>query len=133
MQLVSSSICSVLCLSPSKHKLQHIHHALQLNCVYSIIALADYTNTTAELKFGPRMRKQCVQIPVINDVVPEIPEQFLVKLAEATPLPGIVLTPDIATILINDDDGKCEWLLEDSENVVLVLRCAPLFCSNFGI
>ena len=92
-------------LQGSKHKLQHIQHALQLNSVYSIIAVADYTNTTAELKFGPRMRK-CVQIPVINDMVPEAPEHFSIKLAMATPLPGIVLTPDIATVVINDDDGE---------------------------
>ena len=67
---------------------------------------ADYANTTADLRFGPSNRKRCVQIPVINDVVPETPEHFTVKLAIATPLPGIVLTPDTATIVINDDDGE---------------------------
>ena len=71
-----------------------------------IIVSADYTNTTADLIFGPRSRKKCVLIPVINDMVPETPEQFRVKLAMTTPLPGIVFTPDIATIVINDDDGK---------------------------
>ena len=73
-----------------------------------IIVSADYANTTADLRFGPSSRKQCVQIPVINDMVPEAPEHFRVMLAMATPLPGIVLTPDTATIIINDDDGKCE-------------------------
>ena len=72
-----------------------------------IIASADYTNTTADLMFGPSSRNQCVLIPVINDMVPETLEQFRVKLAMTIPLPGIVLTPDTATIVINDDDGKC--------------------------
>jgi len=71
-----------------------------------IVGSADYANTTADLTFGPSSRNQCVLIPVINDVVPENLEQFRVKLAISTPLPGVVLTPDIATIVINDDDGK---------------------------
>ena len=71
------------------------------------IASNDYANTTAGLMFGPRNRSQCVLIPVINDMVPESQEYFRVKLAMTTPLPGIVLTPDISTTFINDDDGKC--------------------------
>ena len=50
-----------------------------------------------------------MQIPVINDMIPEVPEQFSVILAMTTPLPGIVLTPDVATVAIHDDDGK--WLV----------------------
>jgi len=73
---------------------------------YLIIVSADYSNTTADLMFGPSSRKQCVLIPVINDMVPENQEYFRVKVAMTTPLPGIVLTPDIATIVINDDDGE---------------------------
>ena len=72
-----------------------------------MIASADYTNTTADLTFGPSSRKQCVLIPIINDVVPENQEYFRVQLAMATPLPGVVLTPDIVIVFINDDDGEC--------------------------
>ena len=71
-----------------------------------IIASADYTNTTADLMFGPSSRNQCVLIPVINDMFPENQEYFRVKLAMTTPLPGIVITPGTATIVINDDDGE---------------------------
>ena len=42
-------------------------------------------------------------------MIPEVPEQFRVMLAMATPLPGIVLTPDVATVAIHDNDGK--WLV----------------------
>ena len=76
-----------------------------------IIASADYNSTTADLMFGPSSRKQCVLIPVINDMVLETQEYFQVKVAMTTPLPGIVLTADTATIVINDDDGKCELTL----------------------
>ena len=45
-------------------------------------------------------------IPVINDLVPEVQECFRVMLAITTLSPGIILTPDSATIVINSDDGK---------------------------
>ena len=58
--------------------------------------------------FGPSTRKQCVQISVLNDTVPEVSEHFSVMLSMTTPLAGVVLTPDNATVVINDDDG--EWM-----------------------
>ena len=58
-----------------------------------------------DLRLGSSIRKQCVLIPVIDDMVSETPEQFRVELAMTTPLPGVV-TPDTATIIINDDDGE---------------------------
>ena len=82
-------------------------HSLYYYSYTSLMTVsADYANTTTDLRFIPSSRKQCVQIPVINDMVPETPEQFRVQLAMVTPLPGIVLTPDVATIVINDDDGE---------------------------
>jgi len=87
------------------------------------IASADYTSIATNLRFGLNSRDECVHIPVINDMVPETQEYFRVKLAMATPLPGIVLTADTATIVINDDDGKCELILT-------VLPCSvTLYCS----
>jgi len=76
--------------------------------VYSILASVDYSNTTTDLRLGPSTRTQCELIPVINDMVPENQEYFRVKVAMATPILGIALTPDTATIVINDDDGKCD-------------------------
>jgi len=43
----------------------------KFNCMYLLIASADYTSITTNLRLGLNSRKQCVQIPVINDVVPE--------------------------------------------------------------
>ena len=48
-----------------------------------------------------------MQIPVTNDMVPEVPEHFSVVLSMTTPLAGVVLTPDNATVVISDDDGEC--------------------------
>ena len=91
--------------------------------MYLIIASADYTSITTYLRFGLNSRDQCVLIPVINDMVPETQEYFQVKVAMTTPLPGIVLNADTATIVINDDDGKCELTLT-------ALSCTvTLYCS----
>ena len=75
-----------------------------------------------------------MQIPVINDMVSETQEYFQVKVAMTTPLPGIVLTPDTATIVINDDDGECELTLTALLCTVTlyclaeVKLCAFFFC-----
>jgi len=80
-----------------------LHNYLWLHSL--TIALADYASTLANLTFGPSSRNQCVLIPIINDMVPEVPEQFRLMLTMTTPLPGIVLTPDSTTVTIHDDDG----------------------------
>jgi len=111
-----------------------------LRCMYLIIASADYTSIATNLRFGLNSRKQCVQIPVINDMVPETQEYFQVKVAMTIPLPGIVLTPDTATIVINDDDGKCELTLAVLSSTVTLhysakVKFTCLFSSDsdFGI
>ena len=56
--------------------------------------------------FGPSSNKQCMLIPVTNDMVPEVPEHFSIMLSMTTPMAGVILTPNNATVVINDDDGK---------------------------
>ena len=56
--------------------------------------------------FGPSIRKQCVLISVLNDTVPEVPEHFSIMLSMTTLLAGVILTPDNATVVVNDDDGE---------------------------
>ena len=82
------------------------------HCMISLtIASADYTSKSVDLIFGPSSRKQCVLIPVLNDTVPEVPEHFSVVLSMTTPLAGVILTPDSATVVINDDDGEYSGLM----------------------
>ena len=69
-------------------------------------ASVDYTRKSVDLVFGPSSRKRCVLIPVLNDTVPEVPEHFSLVLSMTPPLAGVVLTPDNATVVINDDDGE---------------------------
>ena len=76
------------------------------------IASADYTSKSIDLIFGPSISKQCVLISVLNDTIPEVPEHFSVVLSMTTLLAGVVLTPDNATVVINDDDG--EYIYSDS-------------------
>ena len=70
-------------------------------------ASVDYTRKSVDLVFGPSSRKRCALIPVLNDMVPEVPEHFSVFLSMRTPLAGVILTPNNATVVINDDDGEC--------------------------
>ena len=81
-----------------------------------------------------------MQIPVINDMVPENQEYFRVKLAMAPPLPGVVLTPDIVIVFINDDDDKCELTLTVLSRTVTLyysdevkFMCLLSSDSDFGI
>ena len=60
--------------------------------------------------FGPSSRKQCALIPVLNDTVPEVPEHFSIMLSMTTPMADVILTPNNATVVINDDDGKIFFL-----------------------
>ena len=79
-----------------------------LNTYYALytIASADYTSKSIDLMFGPSIRKQCVLISVLNDKVPEVSEHFSVMLSMTTPLAGVILTPDNATVVISDYDGE---------------------------
>ena len=79
---------------------------INMHCTLFTIASADYTSKSVDLMFGPSITKQCVQISVLNDKVPEVSEHFSVVLFMTTPLTGVILTPDNATVVINDDDGE---------------------------
>ena len=91
-----------------------------------MLASADYVSITSDLTFGPSSRKQCVLIPVLNDMVPEVPEHFSVVLSMTTPLAGVILTPDNVTVIINDDDGECSdrLMVECYQN--LMCKLLPL-------
>ena len=75
-------------------------------CTLFTIASADYTSKSVDLMFGSSNKKQCVLISILNDTVPEVPEHFRVVLSMTTPQAGVILTPDSATVVINDDDGE---------------------------
>ena len=88
-----------------------MHNCLLFTLVFfflykPLIASGDYVSSTVDLIFGPSNRRQCVLIPLLNDTVPEVPEHFSVALSMTAPQAGVILTPDNATVIISDDDGK---------------------------
>ena len=89
-----------------RDEIDYLVFSLGLNMSYATIASADYTSKSIDLMFGPSIRKQCVRIPVLNDTIPEVSEHFSVVLSMTTLLAGVILTPDNATVVINDDDGE---------------------------
>ena len=97
-------------------------------CKLLTIALADYTSKSVDLMFGPSSRKRCLFIPVTNDTVPEVPEHFSVVLSMTAPLAGVVLTPDDATVVINDDDGECYQF-----GSLMPRTCAPPAEEQFSV
>ena len=63
----------------------------------------DYQQVSAVLTFGEASERSCVQIELVNDTVLERPEDFMAVLSTVE---GVVtLVPDIAQIVIRDDDG----------------------------
>ena len=69
----------------------------------------DYETTTMTLTFTPDNQDmpQCINVPIFNDNDTEGSEQFLGELA--TNEPRLILAPNLTTITILDDDGKC-WV-----------------------
>ncbi len=63
----------------------------------------DYTFTTTTLTFTPTDTKKVITIPIINDVLTEGNETFILRLSNPTNL-GILKSDSVATITIIDDD-----------------------------
>ena len=78
--------------------------------------------------FTPARSRQCFNVVIINDTIPEIVEQFtvtLTDLVDQTNFPRISVNPDLATITIEDDDSKCSWLL------VFVMYTHPILTTPY--
>ena len=70
-------------------------------------ATDDYETISFLLTFGPGVTTRAVSIPITDDGVHEPdPEQFLASLGLLTTGVEVTITPDQATVVINDDDGK---------------------------
>ena len=64
---------------------------------------ADYQQLSAVLTFGEGSERRCVQFMLVNDTVLERAEDFMAVLSTVE---GVVtLLPDIAQIMIRDNDG----------------------------
>ena len=66
-------------------------------------ALDDYQGMKESLRLSNTNRRICVSIPITDDTVPEIPQDFTVVLS--TVEANLFLGPGNATVTIHDDDG----------------------------
>ena len=75
--------------------------------LYLNAAGSDYTATTRLLTFSPTTRRILVQVPITQDGITELTEQFNATLTLIND-GGIDVNvePDQATVEIIDDDGK---------------------------
>ena len=71
------------------------------------IAGSDYTSTVMELVFSAAVRSHVVRVPITQDNISELNEQFRasVLLVENNGI-NVVVDPGLATVTIKDDDGE---------------------------
>ena len=56
--------------------------------------------------------KQCISIPIIDDSISEADQEcFTISLSESSGTADLILSPAVATVCINDTDGKFHMLL----------------------
>ena len=72
-------------------------------CMNWYAADIDYTEVTTDVTFPPMSQlPRCVDIPIIDDVILEENEVFLVQLSSS----AATIAVDTATVTIIDNDGK---------------------------
>ena len=65
----------------------------------------DYEPLTAQLTFTPSMTEICRNVVIVNDVYYEDPEDLTVGLTTLDT--AVLLTPDMGTVTIMDEEGQC--------------------------
>ena len=70
---------------------------------FSLAGSEDYTSTTRVLEFGSSATRHLVEIPIVNDNIPESTEQFFSRLTLVQSDADVQLVPDQTTIEITDN------------------------------
>ena len=65
---------------------------------------SDYGSVSIQLEFDENNRRQCVQIPIVNDTTIEDTEVFFIILS--SPEGNVQITTGNATVHIADNSGK---------------------------
>ena len=87
-----------------------------LNSISRTVAPGDYTAFPSPDHlpdaFTPASRRQCFNVVITDDAVAEPEEQFTVNLTLVanSNFSRITVDPDLATIIILDDDSECNGL-----------------------
>ena len=73
------------------------------------------------------LTRSCVEIPILNDIVPENDEDFTVRLTVDDD--RAVIATEVATVTISDDDGKLVYKLmpnaDDGKFISWYLNVCP--------
>ena len=69
----------------------------------SLVGSEDYTSTTRVLEFRSSATRHLVEIPIVNDNIPESTEQFFARLTLVQSDADVQLVPDQTTIEITDN------------------------------
>lgn len=64
----------------------------------------DYGTRSVELLFEQQPTPQCTDIQIVNDSILENDESFSINLT--TDVLSVILSPNVATVVIIDNDGK---------------------------
>ena len=103
----------LLCLLKLKMDLQVSYYILMFETISETLLYAvypmDFVGVTEVVMFDSCDVKSCINITIIDDLIPEIVESFSITLEEASGHDDrITLEPTNAVIRINDDDGMIE-------------------------
>ena len=83
----------------------------------------DYRGVSTDVTLSPSNPEQCVSVEVVDDSAVEETESLTVSLSlPAGGLSSLQLTPNTATILITDNDGKCFKEINCSLLISLIYR-----------
>ena len=69
----------------------------------------DFMSLSGDLTFSAGLEPPCVTVMVIDDLIPELDETFLLRLTSSSILRAVIVEP-IATITITDSD-RMLWYL----------------------
>ena len=68
----------------------------------------DYSPITTTLQFNNTTSRDCVRIPIVADNILEDDEDFFGTLNSTDPF--VIISPDLARVLIQDNDRKFSML-----------------------
>ena len=72
------------------------------------LASKDYSSKAVDLVLDSVITRSCEVIPILNDVAPELPEDFTVRLTITDDCADTAT--DVATVTISDDDGEFKYV-----------------------
>ena len=102
-------------------------------CLVLHTAPTDFLEQSGTVELIPGSTKQCISIPIIDDSVSEADQEcFTFGLSESSDTADLTLSPVVATVCINDTDGRFRkvhipiiyWAVHWFSNSIIVMYLA---------